>query len=55
MVPLDICGMLLGSPYLYDKKTIFSREKNKYHVFKDGIDVIVRAHQMKMNLTFVTT
>jgi hypothetical protein len=55
VVPLDICGMVLGSPYLYDKKAIFYREQNKYHIFKDGIEFIVRAHQMKTNLTVVTT
>jgi hypothetical protein len=47
--------MVLGSPYLYDRKAIFYREHNKYHLFKDGIEFIVRAHQMKMNLTVVTT
>jgi hypothetical protein len=55
VVPLDICGMVLGSPYLYDRKAIFYREQNKYHLFKDGIEFIVRAHQMKTNLTVVTT
>ena len=37
VVPLDICGMVLVSPYLYDRKVIFYREHNKYHLFKDGI------------------
>jgi hypothetical protein len=30
VVPLDICGIVLGSPYLYDRKSIFYREENKY-------------------------
>jgi hypothetical protein len=47
--------MVLGSPYLYDRKAIFYREQNKYHIFKDGIEFIVRAHQMKTNLIVVTT
>jgi hypothetical protein len=46
--------MVLGSPYVYDMKAIFYMEHNKYHVFKDGIEFIVRAHQMKTNLTIVT-
>ena len=33
VVPLDICGIVLGSPYLYDRKAIFYREKNKMIVF----------------------
>jgi len=29
VIPLDIYGMVLGSPYLYDRKAIFFRhEKN---------------------------
>ena len=44
VVPLDICEMVLGSPYLYDRKATFYRGWNKYHVFKDGIEFIVRAH-----------
>jgi hypothetical protein len=55
VVPLDICGIVLGSPYLYDRKTVFYREKNKYHLFKDGVEYIVRAHRMKTNLALVTT
>jgi hypothetical protein len=54
VVPLDICRMVLGSPYLFEKKAIFYKEHNKYHLFKDGFEYIVRAHQMKMNLTVVT-
>jgi hypothetical protein len=55
VVPLDICEMVLGSPYLYDGKAIFYREQNKYHIFKDVIEFIMRAHHMKTNLTVVTT
>ena len=35
--PLDICGIVLGSPYLYDQKNIFYREDNMYHLTKYGI------------------
>eukprot|EP00253_Pinus_taeda_P024739 PITA_24739 len=38
IVPLDICGIVLGSPYLYDRKAIFYRVKNKYLLVKDGIE-----------------
>jgi hypothetical protein len=44
MVPLEIHRMVLGSPYLYDMKAIFYREHTKYHLFKDGIEFIMRAH-----------
>jgi hypothetical protein len=34
VVPLSECGIVLGSPYLYDCKEIFYREKNQYHLIK---------------------
>jgi hypothetical protein len=54
VVPLEICKMVLGSPYLYNRKVVFYGEQNKYHIFKDGIEFIVRAHQMKTNLIVFT-
>jgi hypothetical protein len=53
-VPLDICGMVLGSPYLYDRKAIFFRHDNKYHLTKEGVEYIVRAHNMRVNKTLVS-
>lgn len=54
VVPLDICGILLGSPHLYVRKSIFYRHEKKYHHFKDGFESIVRAHCKKMNLSLVS-
>jgi hypothetical protein len=34
VIPLDICGIVLGIPYLYDRITIFHHHENKYHLFK---------------------
>jgi hypothetical protein len=53
VIPLDIYGIVLGSSYLYDRKAIFHRHENKYHLFKNGVEYIVRAHTKKMNLSFV--
>jgi hypothetical protein len=53
VIPLDICGIVLGSPYLYDRKAIFHRHENKYHLFTNGVEYIVRAHTKKMNLSLV--
>jgi len=36
MVPLDICGVKLGSPYLNVRDAIFRRSVNKYRIVKDG-------------------
>ena len=53
VIPLDIYGIVMGSPYLYDRKSIFHRHENKYHLFKNGVEYIVRAHTKKMNLSLV--
>ena len=55
VIPLDICGIVLGSPYLYDRKDIFFREENKYHLKKDGVEYIVRSHKVKTSLSLVNT
>jgi hypothetical protein len=44
VVPLSECGMVLGSPYLYDRKVVFYREKNQYHLTKGGQENVVHAH-----------
>jgi hypothetical protein len=53
VILLDICGIVLGSLYLYDRKAIFYRQENKYHLFKDGVEYVVRAHTKKMNLSII--
>ena len=53
VIPLDICGIVLGNPYLYDRKTIFFREENQCHLKKDGVEYIVRSHKVKTNLSLV--
>ena len=55
VVPLDICGIVLGSPYLYDRKEIFYREHNQYHLFKEGIEYIVHSHSYKNDKSLGTT
>jgi len=53
IVPLDICGIVLGSPYLYDRKAIFYRVENKYQLTKDGREDIGRAHKLKGNYSLI--
>ena len=54
VVPLETCGMVLGSPYLYDHKTIFYREQNQYHLFKKINEYVVHAHHIKSNQSLLT-
>jgi hypothetical protein len=54
VVSLDICGIVLGSPDLYDRKAVFFRHENKYHLTKGGVEYIVRSHSMRVNTTLVS-
>jgi hypothetical protein len=49
VVPLSECGMVLGSPYLYDRRAIFYRTKNQYQLTKAGHYYVVHAHHVKEN------
>jgi hypothetical protein len=53
-VPLDICGIVLGSPYPYDRNAVFFRNENKFHLTIYGVEYIVRAHSMKVDSTIVS-
>jgi len=52
---LDICGIILGSPYLYDRKAIFYRAEKKYLLVKDGIEYFVRALKLKNNYNLINS
>ena len=54
VVPLNECGMVLGSPYLYDRRAIFYREQNQYHLIKAGKEYVVHAHHLKENQSLQT-
>jgi hypothetical protein len=54
VVSLRECGMVLGSPYLYDRKAIFYRTKNQYQFTKASQDYVVHAHHVKANKTLQT-
>jgi hypothetical protein len=54
IVSLDICGIVLGSPYLYDRKETLFRHEKKYHLTKGGVEYIVKAHNTRVNTTLVS-
>jgi hypothetical protein len=41
VVSLEICGIVLGSPYLYDRKEVFFRHENKYHLLKEEWNILL--------------
>ena len=53
VVPLDISGIVLGSPYLYDMREVSHGHENKYHLLKDGIEYTVRVHNKKIILSLI--
>ena len=52
---LSLYRRVLTIPYLYDRKDIFYYGENKYHLFKDKVEYIVRDHQIKTNESLVST
>ena len=55
MVPVDIYGVVLGSPYLYVRDAMFYRREHKYHLKKEGVEFIVREHNFKSNMDLIVT
>ena len=53
VVLVEISSIVLGSSYLHERKEVFHRHENKYHLFKDGIEYIVRAHKKKTSLSLI--
>jgi hypothetical protein len=54
VVLLETCRMVLGSPYLYDCKSIFYKEHNQYHLFKKGTKHVVHVHNIEENQSLLT-
>jgi hypothetical protein len=54
VVPFNECGRVLDSPYLYDRKKIFYREQNQYHLIKEGKEYVVHDHHLKENQSLQT-
>ena len=38
IMPMDVCHILLGRPWKYDRKAVHDGEKNYYRFVKDGIN-----------------
>ncbi|XP_026452221.1 uncharacterized protein LOC113352638 [Papaver somniferum] len=42
VVPLDVCQVVLGSPYLWDRDATLHRRKQNYTFTKDGESLVIR-------------
>ena len=54
VVPLDVCGVMFGSLYLYMKDAIFIMRANQYHLIKGGESFVINAHKGKSKISLVS-
>jgi hypothetical protein len=54
VVPLDVCRVILGSPYLYVRDSIFRRRDNQYRLVKEGRAYAINAHKDKSKLSLIS-
>ncbi len=53
VVPLDVCQVILGNPYLWDRYAIYDRRAQKYTLTKDEQQYVVRATPCSREASFV--
>jgi hypothetical protein len=53
MVPLDICGVILGSPCLYIRDAIFRRRESRYRLVKDGKAYAINENNDKAMISLI--
>jgi hypothetical protein len=53
VVPLDVCEVVFGSPYMYMRDAIFMRRVNQYKPIKDGKSYIFNAHKGRSKISLV--
>jgi hypothetical protein len=54
VVPLVVCGVAFGSPYMYMMDAIFMQRANQYRLIKDGKSYIINAHNNKSKILLVS-
>jgi len=54
VVPLEICGVILGNPYMWDSDGIYYKRLNKLRLVKDGKVFLANTHKSKKKLPLVT-
>ena len=54
-VPLDVCGVVFGSPCMHMRDEIFMQRANQYQLIKDEKSYIINAHKGKSNISLVSS
>jgi len=44
VVPLDVCNVVFGNPYMYKRDVIFMRRENKHRLIKHGKSFIFNTY-----------
>lgn len=55
VIPLDLYGVVFGSPYMYVRDVIFIRKANQYLLVKDGNSYIISSYLGDSNISLVRT
>jgi hypothetical protein len=51
VAPLDTCGVMFGSPYLWDRDATFYMREKKYFLVKGGKAYFIKAHKGRERIT----
>ena len=55
VAPLDVCGVVFGSHYMYMTDVIFMQIANRYRLIKDGKCYIINTHKGKPKIPLVSS
>jgi hypothetical protein len=51
VLPLDVCGVVFGSPYMCMRDVIFIWRENQYRSIKDKKYYIINTHKVKSKIS----
>jgi hypothetical protein len=54
VVPLDVCGVVFGIPYMYMRDEIFMQRANQYQLIKYEKSYIINVHKGKSKISMVS-
>lgn len=52
-IPLDVCGIVFGSPYLYTRNAIFKTREKQFSLVKDGKSFVINARKGKSKISLI--
>jgi hypothetical protein len=54
VVPIDVCGVVSRSSYMYMRDVIFMKRENQCHLIKDGKSFINNVHKGKHKISLLS-